>query len=107
MNADQVGDQAGNVRRGLRDHQRNTLESKMDGWAHHAGAGDLVGGVVAADPRADDVLAWGEDINDGAVVGEGGAGVGDVGRAYGDGGGCASGGSVSSVGVGVTCRDLR
>lgn len=61
----------------------------------------------AADPRADDVLAGAEDINDSAEIRERGPSVGNGGSADGDDAGCTGGRGSSCINIGVSGGDLR
>ena len=93
----------------------------------HRSAGDIVGGLKkyymsliktncllgvnnhrgTANPRADDVLARGEQVDDRSKVGERCFGIGDSGRADGIGGGSTSWRCVASINTIIACGDLR
>lgn len=67
--------------------------------AGHAGTGDGAGSGGTTNPGAQDVGAGGKDIDDGTIVGEGGAGIVASGGTDSADRGLGSGGVVGSVGV--------
>lgn len=71
----------------------------------HGGAAQRGGGAVGADVGGADVLAGREDVDGGAVVGEGGLAPRRVDGADGDGLGGGSGGAVGGQGVLVARGD--
>lgn len=87
LESNEVGSESSNVGRG------------------HGSTRDGVGGAVAANPGGLDVGARGEDIDNGAVVGERGPGISVGGGADSDGGRSRGRRVVGSVGVVVTGSD--
>lgn len=73
----------------------------------HGGSRDGVGGSVGADPGGEDRGAGGEDVEDGAVVGEGRAGPVGGDGADGDGRGSRGGRGVGGIDVAVAGGDDR
>ena len=72
--------------------------------SYHRSTRDGVGSAVAAsDPSARDGSTRGEDIHQGAIVGEGGLGIVDIAGTNSDSIGNASGGVTGSVFVVVAC----
>lgn len=66
------------AREALETHQVNGQANNVRGG--HGSTRDGVGGSVGANPGGKDILTGSEDVDNGAIVGEGGAGVAPVDR---------------------------
>ena len=68
----------------------------------HGSAADVVSSSGRSNPGGDNVLTWGKDVDNGAIVGEGSTSIANGGCADSGDLGDTSGGGGGSVSVGVT-----